>query len=125
MKKTELEPIIEMEEEQEDSTFLSSERLFRICSACDAISIVFLILAALVFLFGAWIMVQTFSAAAPMERLVAQAAPLALIFLFFTMLCLFFWVFLRATSEGLFILMDIQDNTSRDREEKKTTRLKK
>ena len=107
-----------METEQEDSTYFSSKRLLKICSACDAISSIFLILAVLVFVFGIWLVIQTLAASGPLDRLLIQAAPLALLFGFFTMLCLFFWVFLRATSEGLFILMDIQDNTSRGQEEK-------
>ena len=101
-----------METEQEDSTYFSSKRMLKICSACDAISSIFLILAVLVFVFGVWLVVQTLAASGPLDRLIVQAVPLALFFVFFTMLCLFFWVFLRATSEGLFILMDIQDNTS-------------
>jgi hypothetical protein len=107
-----------METDQEDSTYFSSKRLLKICSACDAISSIFLILAVLVFVFGVWLVIQTLAASGPLERLVIQAAPLALLFGFFTMLCLFFWVFLRATSEGMFILMDIQDNTSPRHEEK-------
>jgi len=109
---------ISIETDEEDSTYFSSKRLLKICSACDAISSIFLILAVLVFVFGIWLVIQTLAASGPLERLVIQAAPLALLFGFFTMLCLFFWVFLRATSEGLFILMDIQDNTSQSHEEK-------
>ena len=107
-----------MEIEQEDSTYFSSKRLLKICSACDAISSIFLILAVLVFIFGIWLVIQTLAVPGPLNRLILQAAPLALLFGFFTMLCLFFGVFLRATSEGMFILMDIQDNTSPGREEK-------
>jgi hypothetical protein len=88
--------------------------MLKICSTCDGISTVFLILSVLVALFGVWGVVQTISSAGPMAGLIAQAAPTFLLFGFFTLLCLFFWVFLRAVSEGLYILMDIQDNTSRD-----------
>jgi hypothetical protein len=105
-------------EKEEDSTYFSSQRLFKICSACDAISIIFLVLAVPIFLFGAWFVIQIVAASGRLDSLISQAAPIGLIFGFFSMLCLFFWVFLRAVSEGLFILMDIQDNTSPGREEK-------
>jgi hypothetical protein len=102
-----------VETEPEDSTYYDSKRMLKICSTCDGISTVFLILAVLVALLGVWGVVQTIPSAGSIAGLVAQAGPNFILFGFFTLLCLFFWVFLRAVSEGLYLLMDIQDNTSR------------
>ena len=102
-----------IETEDEETTYFNSQRVLRIGTACEAISILFLILAVLIFLFGAWLLIQAPATSASFERFLAQVAPLVLLLVFFILLCLFFWVFLRALSEGLFILMDIQDNTSR------------
>lgn len=96
-----------VETEEQETTYFNSQRVLKIGSACDAISIVFIILAVLIFLEGISIVIQTGG-----NRL-DLIVPLILLLGFFTLLCLFFWVFLRAISEGLFILMDIQDNTSR------------
>jgi len=72
-----------IETEQEDSTYFSSKRLLKICSACDAISSIFLILAVLVFVFGVWLVVQTLAASVPLDRLIVQAVPVGSFFCIF------------------------------------------
>ena len=106
------------ETELEETTYFDPKRLLRICSICDAISKLFLGLAVLLFAYGVWLLIQSVAVMGSLDRFVVQTVPVALIFGLFTLLSLFFWIFLRAISEGLFILMDIQDNTSPGREEK-------
>ena len=106
------------ETELEETTCFDPKRLLRICSICDAVSNLFLVLAVLLIIYGVWLLVPSVIAMGSLNRFAVQTVPLGLIFGFFTLLSLFFWVFLRAISEGLFLLMDIQDNTSPDHEEK-------
>ena len=101
-----------VETKQEETTYFDQKRLLRICSICDAVSTLFLVLAVLLIIYGIWLLVPSVVAMGSLNRFAVQAVPLALIFGFFTLLSLFFWVFLRAISEGLFLLMDIQDNTT-------------
>jgi hypothetical protein len=117
MKKTIVEDT-SAEPERELTTYFDPKRMLGICSLCDLISKLALGLAALILILGIWILSQSVTPTASFARLVMEAGPLALIFAFFTLLCLFFWIFLRAVSEGLYILMDIQDNTDPNREEK-------
>jgi hypothetical protein len=97
--------------EHEVTTYFDPKRMLKICSLCDAVSILFLILAVLLFTYGIWLLIHCVASVGSLYVFVVQNIPVALLFVFFTLLCLFFWVFLRALSEGLFILMDIQDNT--------------
>jgi len=106
------------ETELEETTYFDPKRLLWICSICDAISKLFLVLAVLLFAYGIWLLIQSVAAMGSLDRYVVQTVPVALIFGLFTLLSLFFWIFLRAISEGLFILMDIQDNTTPGHEEK-------
>jgi hypothetical protein len=107
-----------IEAEQEEITYFDPKRLLRICSICDAISNLFLVLAVLLFIYGLWLFIQSVVAMGSLGSFAIQALPLVLLFGFFTLLSLFFWMFLRAISEGLFLLMDIQDNTRPDHVEK-------
>ena len=116
MKKTIVEDM-SAEPEREVTTYFDPKRMLGICSLSDLISKLALGLAALVFIFGIYLVTQSVTPNASFARQALEAGPLALLFAFFTLLCLFFWIFLRAVSEGLYILMDIQDNTDPNREE--------
>jgi hypothetical protein len=100
--------------EHEESTYFDPKRLLRICATCDAISNFSFVMAVLVFIYGIWLLIQSISSIwyVSLGRALSQAAPIVLLIGIVTLLCLFFWIFLRAISEGLFLLMDIQDNTS-------------
>jgi hypothetical protein len=104
--------------EREASTYFDPKRLLRICSTCDAISNFSFVMAVLVFIYGIWLLIQRISSMwyVSLGSGVSEAAPIVLLVGFIVLLCLFFWIFLRAISEGLFLLMDIQDNTSPNHE---------
>jgi hypothetical protein len=94
------------------STYYSPARVFRICSTCEILSWFALILGAFSVIVWAWFL-YSFLALANFQSLTAflqNASPLVILFGMAALICLFFWVFLRAIAEGLYLLVDIQEN---------------
>jgi hypothetical protein len=99
-------------ESAEASTYYSPARVFRICSTCEILSWFALILGAFSVIVWAWFL-YGFLALANYHSLSAflqNASPLVILFGMAALICLFFWVFLRAIAEGLYLLVDIQEN---------------
>jgi hypothetical protein len=98
-------------EKAEASTYYSPARIFRICSTCEILSWFALILGAFSVIVWAWFLYSFLAVAnfPSLEAFLQNASPLVILFGMAALICLFFWVFLRAIAEGLYLLVDIQE----------------
>ena len=97
------------QKESKTPAYFEPKRLLWISSACKVIANLFLILATLIFVLTIWLITQEIVRAwtyLDVPNLLISAFTFGLA----ALLCLFFWVILHAIAEGLFVLLDIQDN---------------
>ncbi len=107
------EEVVETEEEQ--GTYYDSRRLLRICSGCEILSWFALVLGVFSLIVWVWYLFAALTTAhyPSITAFIGNAAPLIMVFGLAVLICLFFWLFLRAVSEGLYLLMDIQEGQER------------
>ncbi len=103
------EKVVETEEEQ--GTYYDPKRLLRICSGCELLSWFALVLGVFSLIVWLWYLVTALTTAhyPSLTAFIGNAAPLIMVFGLAVLICLFFWLFLRAVSEALYLLMDIQE----------------
>jgi hypothetical protein len=96
-----------------EKLYADPERVGRLASTAEVLSILFFVLGVVIFVFGAWSAVQSLTSSVPRALLstMSSLAPGLIVIGLGTLLCLFFWVFLRAVSEGLFMVMDIWETS--------------
>ncbi len=98
------------ERETTESTYYEPERVLRICSTCEVLSWFALGLGVFTLLAAIWVLLQPFLAGGiSFSSFMGNGSPLLIVFGLAALICFFFWVFLRAIAEGLYILMDIQE----------------
>jgi len=103
--------------ESGEDTYYDPRRMLRICTACQILSWFALALGVFCLIVWGWFMFSTLPSAhfPSLQAFMADAAPLVIILGMAVLLCLFFWVFLRAIAEALYILMDIQEGQNASR----------
>ncbi len=98
------------ERETTESTYYDPERVLRICSTCEVLSWFALALGIFTLLAAIWVLIQPFLATrVSFSNFMGNGSPLLIVFGLAALICFFFWVFLRAIAEGLYILMDLQE----------------
>jgi amino acid transporter len=108
-----VEPV---ERSTNDGTYYDSKRLLRICSACEILSWFALLLGSFSLVVWVWYLFSSLTTAhyPSLSAFLGNAAPLVIVLGMAALICFFFWAFLRAISEGLYLLMDIQEGQKRD-----------
>ncbi len=97
--------------ETTETTYFEPARLLRICSSCEILSWFALALGIFTLLAGLWVLIVPLlgSSGIGFSAFMGNAGPLVVLFGLATLICFFFWIFLRAIAEALYLMMDIQD----------------
>lgn len=93
---------------EETDTYFNLEKVFSISSIANILSWVFLVFAILIFI---PFLIQIVSIPNLSLQLIGSIFSEIVINLTLSVLLLFFFVFLRAISEGLLVLLEIEENT--------------
>ena len=105
-----------LKKEEEEPTYFRPELILKISSVCGFVSNLSLVLAVIMFVYSILEFIR-FMLPLGFTSLDISIGTLGTIMIpgFGILICLFFWVFLRAVAEGLLLLMDIYDITNQHR----------